>query len=118
MQRKATAQSRAINAAEKHHLNWGKERCICSACGAHGYVIAHHFAGSSAKVRVGLQRVMIGHWAINFLCQSCDDIVTHQSRRAFRERFGNECEAWLKQAEHYPVEIPLEVIQGISQYGR
>jgi hypothetical protein len=118
MQRKPTPQSRGIRSAEKHHLDWGKERCICSACGAHGYVIAHHFAGSSAKVVVGFERVMIGHWAINFLCQKCDDIVTHQSRRAFRDIYGKECEVWLRQAEQYPKEIPLNVMQGIAQYGR
>jgi hypothetical protein len=116
MQRPSTRQSRGINAAELEHLRWVKDRGICSACGNTGGVIAHHFAGSSAKARVGLEIVMIGHWAINGLCQNCDDIVTHGSRRAFREIFGNECDVWLKQAGHYPKQIPIEVISGVAKW--
>jgi hypothetical protein len=118
MQRKATKQSRAINAEERRHLNWIKARGICAACGMGGGVIAHHFAGSSAKVCVGLNRVMIGHWAVNGLCQCCDDIVTHGSRKAFREKFGTESSVWLRQAEQYHVDIPLDVIGAIAKWGR
>ena len=33
-------------------------------------------------------------------------------------RFGDQCDLWLIQAESYPHEIPLNVIQGIAQCGR
>ncbi len=116
MQRKPTHQSRGINAAERAHLRWVKERGVCCACGNTGGVIGHHFAGSSAKVRVGLVLVMIGHWAINGLCQECDDLV--KIRPAFRKKFGAENKLWLKQAEQYPVEIPIEIITGIARWGK
>lgn len=118
MQRKATKQSRAINSAERAHLRWIKERGICCACGNAGGVVAHHFAGSSAKVMVGLNRVMIGHYAINGLCQCCDNIVTREGRPAFRRKFGPENKLWLKQAEQYPVEIPIDVISAIARWGK
>lgn len=118
MNRRATRQSPGIDAAAKRHLKWIKERGICIACGNPGGVIAHHFAGSSAKVRVGIECVMIGHWAINGLCQCCDTIATRIGRPAFREQFGNESELWLMQAAHYPVEIPLKIIQGIIAWGK
>jgi hypothetical protein len=113
MNRKATRQSPGIDAAAKRHLTWIKSRGICCACGNTGGVIGHHFAGSSAKVHVGLQRVHIGNWAINGLCEPCDNLATRRGRVIFREMFGNECDLWLKQAEHYPEEIPLLIIQGV-----
>jgi hypothetical protein len=118
MQRKATRQSRAANAEEKAHITWIKERGICAACGATGGVIAHHCEGATFKVRVGFERVQIGHWFVLGLCQCCDNIVTRQSRSALRDAFGAQSELWLKQAEQYPREIPINVIQGIAQYGR
>lgn len=117
MQRKDTKQSPGIDAAAKRHLKWVKERGICAACGNDGGVIAHHSAGSSAKVHVGLVRVMIGHWFILGLCLCCDNLAT-RSRARFREAFGKECDLWLKQAESYPEEIPLLIIQGIAKWGK
>lgn len=118
MRRKSTKQSRGINAEEKAHMTWAKERCICAACDRPGPVVAHHCEGSTFKVRAGLERIMVGHWFVIGLCQSCDDIVTHGSRRAFRERFGDQCDLWLTQAESYPKEIPINVIKGIAQCQR
>jgi hypothetical protein len=118
MQRKATRQSRAPNADEKAHIAWIKERGICAACGIGGGVIAHHCEGATFKVRVGFERVQIGHWFVLGLCQPCDNIVTRQSRAAFRDAFGAQSELWIKQADHYPQEIPLNVIQGIAQWGK
>ena len=118
MQRKATKQSRAANAEEKAHIKWVKERGICSACGGTGGVIAHHCEGATFKVRVGFERVQIGHWFVLGLCQPCDNIVTRQSRAAFRDAFGAQSELWLKQAGQYRREIPINVMQGIAQYGR
>lgn len=113
MNRRATKQSPAIDAAAKRHLKWIKERGICCACGNTGGVIAHHSAGSSAKVHVGLSRVMIGHWFILGLCLCCDNLATRKGRVKFREALGKECDLWLKQAESYPEEIPLLIIQGV-----
>lgn len=118
MQRRATRQSPGTPGAAKKLMAWIKDRQVCAACNAPGPVINHHFLGSSYKVRVGLARVQIGEWAVNGLCQSCDDLATHSARRHFREKFGPESELWLLQVENYPVEIPLEVIQGICQCGR
>ena len=118
MQRKATKQSPAANANEKAYISWIKERGICAACGNDGGVIAHHCMGSTFKVHVELERVQIGNWFIIGLCQCCDNIVTRQSRKAFTESFGSQSSLWLKQAEQYPVEIPLKIIQGIAQYGK
>ncbi len=118
MQRKPTKQSRGANAQERAHIAWIKERGICAACGSDSGVIAHHCEGATFKVTVGFERVQVGHWFVLGLCQCCDNIVTKQSRAAFRDAFGPQSELWLKQAENYPVEIPLNVIQGIAQYGR
>lgn len=118
MRRKPTRQSRGANADEKRHMNWIAGRQICAACNCSALVIIHHCEGSTFKVRAGLERVLVGHWFVLGLCQDCDDIVTHGSRRAFREKFGDQCDLWLIQAESYPHEIPLNVIQGISNCGR
>lgn len=118
MNRKPTRQSRGPNAEERAHIAWVKDRGICAACDSHVPVIAHHCEGATFKVRVGLERVLVGHWFVIGLCQECDDIVTHGSRRVFRERFGDQCDLWLIQAESYPKEIPINVIQGIAQCRR
>lgn len=118
MRRKATKQSRGPNTAERQHLAWVKDRGVCAACGNDGGVIAHHCAGSTCKVRVGFERVHIGHQFVIGLCQACDDLVTHGSHRALTDIYGPECEMWIRQAEHYPHEIPLVVFQGISQWGK
>jgi len=114
MQRKATRQSRAANAAEKRHMQWIKERCICAACSCAALVINHHCMGSTFRNN----KILVGHWFVLGLCQSCDNLVTRGSKRALTEAFGPQSEMWLKQAEHYPEEIPLDVIQAIAQWGR
>lgn len=114
MQRKPTPQSRGPNAAERAHIKWIKERGICAACGNDGGVIAHHCEGSTFRNN----KVLCGHFFVIGLCQCCDNIITRGSRKAFREAFGAQSELWLKQAEKYPVEIPLEIIQAIASYGK
>ena len=118
MQRIATKQSRGANAQEKAFLRWIKERGICAACGNDGGVIAHHFAGSTAKIEVNYERVHFGHFAVNGLCLQCDNIVTHQSRQAFRDQYGTESQVWLKQIEDYPKDIPINIISAIIKYGK
>ena len=115
MQRKATKQSPGPDAEERRFIRWVKERCICAACGAEGPVIAHHVHGSTYKRKIDLVTVQLGHWFILGLCQRCDDVVTHGSRRAFRDRFGPESELWRRQAEDYPGVIPDIVWRGICE---
>jgi len=118
MQRAATRQSPVAKASERAYIGWIKDRGICAACGNDGGVIAHHCMGSTYKVHVGLERVQIGNWFVIGLCQACDNIVTRQSRKAFVAAFGEQSKLWLKQAEEYPVEIPLQIIQGIARSGK
>lgn len=118
MQRRATRQSPAPCAGAKALIKWIKERGICAACGADGGVIAHHFCGSSAKQRVGLERSYIGPWAVNGLCQGCDDIVTHGTRAAFRDLYGPESQVWLEQIKEYPGGVPELIIEGVKLCGK
>lgn len=117
MQRPATKQSRAANSDEKRFIGWIKDRCICAACGNDAPVIAHHMAGSSAKIVIDFERVLFGHWAVIGLCQCCDNLVTRGSRRALTNAFGPQCEMWLKQAQDYPHEIPEIIYKAIAQWG-
>lgn len=114
MQRPHTRQSPGPCAKSRALVKWIKERGICAACGDDGGVIAHHCAGSSAKIRVDIVPVMIGHFFINGLCLCCDEIVTQKSRREFRELYGPESQVYLNQIKDYPVEIPPEVIEGVK----
>lgn len=118
MRRKSTKQSRGPNAAEKRHMAWLKDRGICTACGDDGGVINHHAAGSACKVRVGLERVHIGHWFVIGLCRFCDAIVTRGSHRALTDIYGPECELWARQIEEYSGEVPDLVNQGIAQWAK
>lgn len=118
MRRKATRQSPATPANAKKLMAWIKERQLCAACNNPGPVINHHFVGSTRKVYVGIERVAIGEYAVNGLCQQCDDIVTHGTRKEFREKYGPESDLWLVQVEDYPGEIPIPVYQGIAQLER
>lgn len=118
MQRKATKQSPAANAKERAHIAWIKERGICAACGNDGGVIAHHMAGSTAKIMIGLERVLFGHWAVIGLCGSCDNLVTRGSRRALTDAFGPQSVLWLRQAQEYPGEIPEIIFKAIAQWGQ
>jgi len=118
MQRKPTPQSPAANAAEKRHMAWIKERGVCmtdnrvNSCG----VIAHHCEGSTFKHN----KILIGHWFVIGLCETCDDCITRGSRRVFREKFGAQSELWLKQFEEYPHknECPVEVVDAIRAWGK
>ncbi len=118
IQRRATAQSRGANAMERAHMSWLKERQICAACGAHGYVICHHMYGSAAKKKVGLVTVQIGNAAVLGLCQCCDNIVTRGSRRKFVDAFGPQSQLWYQQYLQSPENIvfPDCVIDGILAY--
>lgn len=116
MQRKATKQSRGANSDERRFMSWIKERGICAACGEPSRVINHHMYGATAKVKVELITVCIGHTAVIGLCQCCDNIVTRGSRRKFVEQFGPQNQLWLKQYADSPVRFPPMVVEGIRLY--
>lgn len=118
MQRKETRQSRGRRSDEAEFVRWLVDRSVCAACNSHGPGIIHHVEGSAFKKKVNLVTVILGHWYVLFLCKQCDDVVTFGSRRAFRDKFGPESDLWGIQAESYPKEIPINVIQGIAQCGR
>lgn len=114
MQRKPTRQSRGPDAAEKRHMAWIKERGICAACVNDGGVIGHHCEGATFKHN----KILLGHWFVIGLCQCCDNIITRQSRRAFRDAFGNQCDLWFKQLQEYPLkhEIGQHEIEAIMSW--
>lgn len=118
MQRKATRQSRGYNAAERRHMAWVKERGVCMTDNRVNElgIIVHHCEGSTFKHN----KVLIGHWFVIGLCETCDNCITHGSRKGFRERFGAQSELWLKQFEDYPYkdECPQEVIDAIRDWGK
>lgn len=118
MQRKATKQSRAANAIERQHMAWLKDRQICAVCRARGPVICHHMYGSTAKIKVDLVTIQVGHAAVLGLCRDCDDAVTLGSRRAFTDRFGKQNAIWARQYSERPDEIAfdVEVVRGIMSY--
>lgn len=118
MQRIATRQSRAANSNEKLHMQWIKDRGVCSACNSDGGVIVHHCEGSTFKTKVSGATVIIGHAFVIGLCGPCDGIVTRGSRRAFRDAFGLQSMLWARQYEESPVRFPDEVVEGIINSGR
>lgn len=117
MQRPATRQSRAANAEEKQHMSWLKNRGICAACGNDNGVIIHHCGGSAYKVKVCGVTEIIGHAFVLGLCQVCDNLVTHGSRRALTDAFDMQRFMWREQYSHSPVKFPDAVVTGIMTCG-
>jgi len=116
MQRKPTKKTRGPNAQEKAYQGWTKER-LCCVCGNYG-VVVHHCEGSTFKLKVMFETVLLGHWFCLPLCAHCDDVITNGSRRSFRERFGLQSKFWAKEMDQYANETgikpPENVISGIS----
>ena len=117
MQRKPTKKTRGSNAQEKAFQGWTKERSCC-VCGNYG-VVVHHCEGSTFKLKVNFETVLLGHYFVIPLCQHCDDVITNGSRRLFRERFSMQSDFWMIEALEYAKETgikpPDNVIEGISQ---
>ena len=116
MQRKPSKKTRGPSTQEKAYHGWTKER-LCCVCGNYG-VVVHHCEGSTFKLKVQFETVLLGHWFVIPLCQQCDDVITHGSRRSFRERFGLQSDLWIKEAEQYTNETgispPDNIIEGIA----
>lgn len=89
MQRRATKNTRGPNADEKKFQALTKES-NCVVCNSPGPSIVHHCMGATYKHN----KQLIGHWFVLPLCQSCDDIVTHGSRRKFKNEFGLQGDFW------------------------
>ena len=102
-----------MSTQEKAYQSWAKER-LCCVCGNYG-VVVHHCEGSTFKLKVNFETVLLGHWFCLPLCTTCDDVITNGSRRSFRERFGLQCDYWAKEIDEYPGEKPPEIVSlGIS----
>lgn len=118
MKRRTTKQSRGANSDEKEFMAWIKERGVCAACGNNSGVYVHHCEGSTYKRKVDGVTELLGHWFVIGLCQQCDDVVTHGSRRAFVESFTLQSHLWQSIADIYHGEIPERVYRGIMESGR
>ncbi len=107
---------------ESRFMRWVKSQGVCAACEKPAQVIAHHCEGATFKRKVNYVTVLLGHWFVIPLCQTCDDIVTHGSRRKFRDEIGTQSSVWERVAHTFEHEvneaIPAEVWQGITEYGR
>ena len=111
MQRVATKQTRAPNAAEKRFLKWTKEQ-PCIVTGLRVPVIAHHCWGSAAKRKVDLISTLIGPWAVIPLSKTVDDVITLGSRRRFEQQYGPQIRYLMRHIASYPdrQQIPLSVL--------
>jgi hypothetical protein len=87
--RKPTKTTRGPNADEKRFQGWLKEQPCC-VTGVSGPSIVHHCEGATFKHN----KVLVGHWFCLPLCQEVDDVITHGSRKAFRERYGPQSDFW------------------------
>lgn len=118
MQRKATATTRGPNAEEKQYQAWVKESNHCAACNNVAPVIGHHCWGATFKH----MKTLIGHWFFIGLCQTCDDVITHGSRRGFINQFGPQSDLWCESIIRYEVETgrtaPEDVRKAIIDWGQ
>lgn len=120
MQRKATKNTRGPNADENHYHSWVKESGRCIACMSPVHVpILHHAEGATFKHL----KTLVGHWFSFGLCQRCDDVVTHQSRKIFREYLGtSQAAVWKESIKRYEDEtgavVPEDIKHAIADWGK
>lgn len=114
MQRKPTKNTRGPNADEKRYIGLIKEAGTCCTCGSCRGVIAHHCEGATFKHN----KVLVGHWFVIPLCDTCDSVVTHGSRRRFIETFGPQSALWFATINALDVQVPHEVKEAILDWGR
>jgi len=113
MYRPATKQSPGPNTKERAFRGIVK-MLPCAGCGAEGPSIVDHIYGSSKKLYKGLERVLVGHYAVLPLCITCDNVKTHGSRRAFVNMFGPPEKLWLDMLLTYDLEVPDNVFHAIA----
>ena len=115
MQRKATKQTRGPNAEEKRFHAYTKESdCIC---GNPGPSIVHHCEGATFKHN----KVLCGHWFVIPLCLTCDNVITHGSRKAFRERFCAQSDLWQNHilcSDSFQSTCPVDVYDSIIDWDK
>lgn len=118
MQRRATATTRGPNAEERRYVSWVKQQDACHCCGEWAQLTAHHCEGATFKHN----KTLVGHWFVIGLCGTCDDVVTHGSRKAFRLQFGPQSKLWLEAVTRYAEETdsppPEEVTLAIIDWGK
>ena len=117
MNRKPTKNTRGPNIHERRFQAWCKEQ-PCIVTGHPGPSIVHHCEGATFKHN----KVLVGHWFCIPLCEEIDDIITHGSRKKFREQFGAQSTWWLMAVGIYTMERsktpPIDVEQAIRDWGK
>lgn len=105
---------RLANADEKKFAKWCKNHS-CIVCGLPAPSIVDHMYGSTFRHN----KVLVGHWALLPLCESCDEIKTLGSLRRFEEITGRtQASYWLEMIEEYHKDVPWDVIMAIKDWGR
>lgn len=107
MRRKATKQSRGPNAEERRFMAYTKE-CDCIVCG-NSPVIVDHCRGSTFKIKHELVSVLLGHWFVLPLCQTCDDAHTKHSVKVFEAKHGRQIDLWIGHYVGSGITAPYDV---------
>ena len=89
MKRKSSKTTRGPNAEEKRFQAWCKEQ-PCAVFGYDGPSIVHHCMGATYKHN----KTLIGHWFCLPLSEPADNVVTRESRRVFKQKFGKQSDIW------------------------
>lgn len=116
MRRKATKNTRAANAEEKRFMLWVKEQPCCE-CGNSPVIVDHMYSSTFRH-----NKVLIGHWALLPLCESCDSVKTLGSHNAYTDKFGHtQAQAWeamMQESVELTQLVPIEVYNSIMDWGR
>ena len=113
MERPSTKQSKGATKKEKEWIIWVKQQ-PCSYCGNPGPNRYDHCAGSSAKIKVEFETVLIGHRFGLSECLECSRL-THLEKR---DRFGPHWILWKELESNYEEQTPDNIKQGIEEYGK
>lgn len=111
MQRKSTKKTRGANAEEKAFQGWCKDQ-MCVACTAQP-VQVHHCDGATSKAKVDLVTVLIGHWFVLPLCESCHWLF-HNNKQQFTAINGKQHKLWRHVFGRYDGRCPDDVRKGIE----
>ena len=80
MQRRATAQTRGRNTAEKRFHQYLADTEFCITCLSHGPVELDHVIGATGRIN----KVLVGHWFVIPVCHSCHTSLTkHRWRHPY-----------------------------------
>lgn len=115
MQRKSTKQSPCSSAGAAKFMEWCKHQPSIVS-GIEG-VEVHHCAGSTAKIIVGAERAMIGHWFLLPLTTD-EHWLYHNRKRQFISQYGKQVDLWERLILDYPGYIPEIIIKGVILWGK